>query len=270
VFIKGFRLRRQFIDVDGCAALFLDPGPAAEQEEAADIDEALGDGGVEVNLPGQSIEGNLFHEVRHLRSDFGDDAVGDNAGRGKRRERRAVGGADHDQGHQEGRHADAGRDRHGDRGHQGATGDIARSDGGDESRQHEDDQGNNRGVAFTDTHRVRGEFFHGAVGLSHTEQERNTDQDHEQADREKLHDCSAGGLAEQAGDDDGETDGQESDVQVFIHAADGHDDAKSHDGRNCRCGKFHKNFLLFLFRSIRNASVYVATAFRFGGGSNQS
>ena len=240
IFVKRFRFRRQFVDIHFDGAGFLHPGPAAHYEEAADVDEALRYFGVEVNLPGQGVQGHLFGNFRQLRRHLGDDAVGNDTGRGKRGERRAIGGANDQQGHQERRHADAGSDRHGDRRHQGATGDVARSDGGNEGDQDENNQGNDFRVAFAHPHGIGCQFFHGAVGPGNPEQERNTDQDHEQAEREGLHNFGAGHSAPDAADDDSKTDGQITDVQIFIDAADDNNNSQGHNGHKCCRGNFHK------------------------------
>ena len=169
-----------------------------------------------MNFPSQS--GEVISRNTKFRSAFSDDAVGDNAGRSKRRECSTVSSTYNKQGHQECRHFYFRSNSHGNRSHQSAAGNVARADGGNKGSQHINDQRNKCGVTFAGTYGISGQLFHGAVGLRHTKKESYAYQNHEQAQRESVHNFCSGNVRENTADNNTECDTEETYVEIFINA----------------------------------------------------
>ena len=128
--VERFRFRSQFVDVKRSAFLFFQPFSTAHYQEAYYGYEALSNGGFEVYHPCKCVK--VSSRDTEFRSYFSDDAVGDDAGRSKRRECSRVAGTYNKQGHQECRHSNFACDSHSNRGHQSAACDVARSDSSQE------------------------------------------------------------------------------------------------------------------------------------------
>ena len=161
-----------------------------------------------MNFPSQSVE--VISRNAEFRSNFSDDAVRNNTGRSKRRECSTVAGTNYEQGHQESRHFNFGSNSHCNRSHQCAASDVARSDGGDKSSKNVNNDRYKGSVAFASTNRISSKFFHSAVGLSHTKEEGYTNQNHEKAKRECVHDFRCSDIGEYTAYDNTERNTQEA------------------------------------------------------------